>query len=183
MFSKIVLSLPFLRCVFLPDISPLIGSQSQFIHRWTLNHFSFSYREFFFCRQNSISIISDPSSTGDFWFTYVFSYIDLRDFTVAVNQMDSRNCLLKRTLCHTGFKCCYFRTPYFVGSVTSCFVSYEEQNPSIVFTSSCKALVFSVSSIRKLYPGDLRRSIPSLINSIDYVLTNGRIRVTLDTEQ
>ena len=40
--------------------------------------------------------------------------------------------------------CCYFRAPYFVGSVTSCFVSYEEQNTSTVFTSSCKALVFSI---------------------------------------
>jgi len=54
---------------------------------------------------------------------------------VAVNQKDSSNCLLKRTVCHTGFKCYYCRTPYFVGSVTSCFVSYEGQNPSPVFTS------------------------------------------------
>ena len=58
---------------------------------------------FFFCRPNSESIISDPSNGGDFWFTYVFSYIDLRDFTVAVNQMDSLYCLLRRTVCPTGF--------------------------------------------------------------------------------
>jgi len=140
----------------------LIGSQSQFLQCWTLNHFSFSYREFFFCRPNSESINSDSSSRGDFWFSCVLSYIDLRDLTVAVNQMDSRNCLLKRSLCHTGFKCCYFRTPYFVGSVTSCFVSYEEQNPSPVFTSSCKAPVFSVNSNKKLYPGD--KEIDSLLD-------------------
>lgn len=79
--------------------------------------------------------------------------MSLRDFTVAVNQMDSHNCLLKRTLYHTGFKCCYFRT-LFVGSVTSRFVSYEEQNPLPVLTTSCKAPVFSVSSNKKLYLGD-----------------------------
>jgi len=77
-----------------------------------------------------------------------------------VNQMGSRNSLLKRTLCDTGFKYCNFRTPYLVGSVTSCFVSYEEQNPSPMFTSSCKTPVFSVSSNKKLYPGD--RGIDSL---------------------
>ena len=102
---------------------------------------------------------------------------------MAVNQKDSSNCLLKKFVCHAGFKCYYFRTPCFVGSVASCFVSYEEQNPSPVFTSSCKAPVFSVSSNKKLYPGDLRRSIPSLINGIDYVPMNGRIRVTLATGQ
>jgi len=124
-----------------------------------------------------------PLTEEIFLLTYVFSYIVLRDFTVAVNQKDNSNCLLKRIVCHTGFKCYYFRTPYFVGSVTSCFVSYEEQNPSPIFTSSCTAPVFSVSINTKLYPGDLRRSIPSLINAIDYVLMNGRIRVTVDTGQ
>jgi hypothetical protein len=79
-----------------------------------------------------------------------FSYIDLRGFKVAVNQMDRPNCSLKRTVCFTWFMCCYFRTPYFVGSVTSYSVSYEEKNPSPVFTSSCKTPIFSVSSCTKL---------------------------------
>lgn len=53
-----------------------------------------------------------PSPEEIFYLLMPSSYIDFWDFTVAVNLMDSPNCLLTRTVHHTGFKCCYFRTPY-----------------------------------------------------------------------
>jgi hypothetical protein len=142
----------------------------------------FLYREFFFCRPNSESINSDLSSRGDFWFTIVLSYIDLRDFTVAVNQMASRNCLLKSTMCPTGFKCCYsehlilLAVLHLVLWVTKNGIHHQCLHHRVKHQSCLSIAIRNCTQ-------ETRRSIPPLINGIDYVLMNGGIRVTLDTQQ
>jgi len=116
------------------------------------------------------------------WFTYVFSYKDLRDFRVAVNQIDSRNCLLKRTSCHRVLSVAVsehlilLAVLHLVLWVTKNRIHHQCLHHLVKHQSSLSVAIRNCTQ-------ETTRSIPSLINSIDYVLMNGRIRVTLDTVQ
>lgn len=71
-----------------------------------------------------------------------------------------------------------FTLIYLDDSVTSYSVLSEEQNPSSpLFTSSCRAPIFSSGNNKSCALGAMI-SILVLINSTDYVLEKGRVRVT-----